>query len=250
MKKIFIPFIIATAFTLISCGVLQGAADIISDIDPSAVSTSNTQVLSNGEVISGLKEALSIGITNSVNLTSVTDGFLKNSAIVLPFPEEALKVKQKALNWGSDGKIEQFETTLNRAAEEASKEALPIFKNAILNMSIKDGFSILNGGNGAATKFLKDNTTEALVNTFSPKVDAAISKVQLTKYWNPIITKYNSAMTFTGGEKLNPDLTQYVTERAIIGLFYMVEQEENKIRKDPIARVTDILQKVFGSIGK
>src|SRR5690606_5991604 len=137
---------------------------------------------------------------------------------------------------------EKFETTLNRAAEEASKEALPIFKNAIMNMSIQDGFSILNNGNGAATKFLKDNTNSALMAAFAPKVEEAISKVKLTDYWNPIITKYNSAMTFTGGEKLNPDLDKYVTELAIQGLFTMVEKEENKIRQDPAARVTDILQ--------
>ena len=246
MKKIFVPFTIVAALAFTSCEVLEEAADILT----TDTGSTTTPSLSNGEVISGLKEALSVGITNSVSLTSVTDGFLKNSAITLPFPEEAIKVKQKALDWGLDGQVEKFETTLNRAAEEATKEALPIFKDAILNMSIQDGFSILNGGEGAATKFLQDNTTSALVTAFSPKVEAAIANVKLTDYWNPIITKYNSAMTFTGGEKLNPDLNQYVTERAIQGLFHMVEQEENKIRKDPMARVTDILQKVFGSIGQ
>jgi hypothetical protein len=212
--------------------------------------TSTTPSLTNSEVISGLKEALTVGIQNSVNLTSVTDGFLKNEAIRLPFPQDALKVKQKALDWGLGAQVEKFETTLNRAAEEATKEALPIFKDAILNMSISDGFSILNGGDGAATRFLKDNTTSKLVAAFSPKVKEAISKVKLTEYWNPIITKYNNAMSLTGGEKINPDLNQYVTERAISGLFQMVEKEENKIRKDPAARVTDLLSKVFGSIKK
>ena len=117
-------------------------------------------------------------------------------------------------------------------------------------MSIQDGFKILNGGEGAATKFLKDNTTSKLVAAFSPKVAESISRVKLTDYWNPIINKYNSVMTITGGEKMNPDLNAYVTERAIAGLFKLVEDEENKIRKDPAARVSDILQKVFGSIGK
>jgi Protein of unknown function (DUF4197) len=179
----------------------------------------------------------------------VTDGFLANADIRLPFPEDALKVREKALEWGLDGQVDKFEMTLNRAAEEATKEALPIFKNAILNMTIADGFSILNGGDGAATKFLKDKTTAELITAFAPKVDAAISKVKLTDYWNPIINKYNTAMTLTGGEKMNPDLSEYVTERAISGLFHMVELEENKIRKDPLARVTDILQRVFGSLG-
>jgi hypothetical protein len=117
-------------------------------------------------------------------------------------------------------------------------------------MSITDGFNILNGGQGAATSFLKNATNSALIDAFRPKVEAAISTVKLTEYWDPIITKYNAAMNFTGGEKLNPDLNAYVTERAISGLFTMVEKEENKIRLDPMARVSDLLQKVFGSIGK
>jgi hypothetical protein len=146
------------------------------------------------------------------------------------------------------GQVDKFETTLNRAAEEAVKEALPIFTNAITSMTISDGFAILNGGNGAATRYLKEKTTAQLTSAFRPRVEAAISKVQLTQYWEPIINKYNGAMTLTGGQKLNPDLNQFVTERAIAGLFIMVEKEENKIRLDPMARVTDILKKVFGSL--
>jgi hypothetical protein len=148
-----------------------------------------------------------------------------------------------------DSQVEKFETTLNRAAEEACKEALPIFKEAILTMSIQDAFGILNGGDGAATSYLKSKTTTALTSAFRPKVDAAISKVELTKYWDPMADKYNIAMGVTGGEKINSDLNAFVTDRAIVGLFTMVAKEENKIRKDPLARVTDILQKVFGSIG-
>lgn len=246
MKKIFLPLGIVATIAITSCDVLNEATDIL--LTDSGTNT--TPALTNGEVISGLKEALTVGITNSVNLTSVTDGFLKNQEIRLPFPEDAIKVKEKAHDWGLDGQVEKFEETLNRAAEEACKEALPIFKDAILNMSISDGFAILNGGNGAATKYLKDNTTSALKTAFRPKVDAAISSVKLTDYWNPIITKYNSAMTFTGGEKLNPDLNEYVLDKAIAGLFHMVEKEENKIRVDPLARVSDLLQKVFGSVTK
>lgn len=243
-KSIFVVGIVATIALIPACDVLEEAASIVTTTTTTAAKPS----LTNDEVISGLKEALNVGIRNSVNLTSVTDGFLGNPSIRLPFPEDAIKVKQKALEWGLSGQVEKFETTLNRAAEEATKEALPIFADAIMNMSISDGFAILNGGDGAATKYLRDNTTQKLVAAFSPKVEAAIAKVKLTEYWNPIITKYNSAMTVTGGEKLNPDLNKYVTEKAIAGLFYMVEIEENKIRKDPMARVSDILQKVFGSI--
>jgi len=230
---------------LISCDVLNESLKVVNSAQTTG---SSAPSLTNDEVISGLKEALQVGIKNSVNLTSVTDGFLKNDSIRLPFPPDAIKVKEKAMDLGLTGKVSEFETTLNRAAEEATKEALPIFVDAITNMSVQDGFAILKGGNGAATKFLKDQTTSKLVTAFSPKVKSATSKVELTKYWNPIITKYNNAMTLTGGQKLNPDLDAYITQKAIEGLFYMVEKEENKIRKDPVARVTDLLVKVFGSL--
>ena len=234
---------VVSALVLASCETLEQFAGNL----PSSGTTAG---LTNTEVISGLKEALTVGIKNSVSLTSVTDGFLKNQEIRLPFPEDAIKVKQKAIEWGLNGQVDKFETTLNRAAEDATKTALPIFVDAITNMSIQDGFSILKGGDGAATKFLRDNTTSKLVAAFSPKVAESISKVKLTEYWNPIITKYNSAMSIIGGQQLNPDLNAYVTERAITGLFKLVEKEENKIRKDPAARVSDILRKVFGSLGK
>jgi hypothetical protein len=248
MKKLFIlTSSVSLILTIVSCDVLNEAASVVG---VGTTTASTTPKLTNEEVISGLKEALSVGIKNSVNLTSVTDGFNGNSLIKLPFPQDAIKVRQKALEWGLDGQVEKFETTLNRAAEEASKEALPIFVDAIKNMTVSDGFNILNGGDGAATTYLKNQTTAQLTSAFRPKVEAAIAKVKLTEYWNPIITKYNSAMTITGGEKLNPDLNAYVTEKAISGLFLMVAQEENKIRKDPMARVSDLLQKVFGSITK
>jgi hypothetical protein len=233
---------LALLFSFISCDVLQESLNAVN------TSTNTKPSLTNDEVISGLKEALQVGIKNSVNLTSITDGFLKNDSIRLPFPPDAIKVREKAIELGLSGKVNDFETTLNRAAEEATKEALPIFADAIKNMTVQDGFTILNGGDGAATKFLKDNTSAKLIEAFSPKVKLATSKVELTKYWNPIISKYNSAMTLTGGQKLDPDLDAYITQKAIDGLFYMVAKEENKIRKDPMARVTDLLAKVFGSL--
>lgn len=242
LTALLIPIV---SISLVSCDVLNEAAGVLTT--PSN-SQSTMPKLTNDEVISGLREALSVGIKNAVNFTSVTDGFLKNDAIRLPFPPDAQAVKDKALGWGLSGQVEKFETTLNRAAEEATKEALPIFIDAIKNMSVQDGFAILNGGDGAATKFLKDQTTAKLITAFSPKVKEATSRVKLTEYWNPIITKYNGAMALSGGQKLNPDLDAYVTELAIKGLFQMVEKEENKIRKDPAARVTDILTKVFGSL--
>lgn len=241
MKK-FYAVLILGAF-LIGCGVVD-----ISSLPTATTTTPVKPQLTNDEVIKGLKEALTVGIKNAVDSSAVLDGFLKNSEIRLPFPPDAIKVKEKAISLGMQGQIDKFETTLNRAAEEAVKEALPIFKNAILNMSIQDGFGILKGGNGAATKFLKDKTSDSLAVAFLPKVKNATSKVQLTSYWNPIITKYNAAVALTGGEKINPDLDAYVTQLAIQGLFKLVEKEENKIRKDPGARVTDLLMKVFSNI--
>ncbi len=244
--KLSILLVPIVSLSLVSCDVLNQAASVITT--PSTSGQGAVPKLTNDEVISGLREALSVGIKNSVNLTSVTDGFLKNDAIRLPFPPDAIAVKEKALNWGLSGQVEKFETTLNRAAEEATKEALPIFMDAIKNMSVQDGFAVLNGGDGAATKFLKEQTTAKLVTAFAPKVKEATSKVKLTEYWNPIINKYNNAMSISNGQKLNPDLDAYITDLAIKGLFQMVEKEENKIRKDPAARVTDILTKVFGSL--
>ena len=241
MKLLVCLFIIS----LFSCSIIEDASTTILN------STNNSPSkidLTNDEVISGLKEALNVGIKNAVNLSSVKDGFLKNDMIRLPFPPDAIKVREKALNLGLSKQVATFEETMNRAAEEATKQALSIFVSAIKNMSVSDGFSILKGGNGAATKFLKSQTSDQLVIAFAPVVKDATTKVQLTAYWNPLITKYNTAMTFSGGQKLDPDLDAYITQKAIDGLFYLVETEENKIRKDPLARVSDILVKVFGSL--
>jgi len=231
--------------SLFSCSIIEDVSTTI--LNPTNNSPSKID-LTNDEVISGLKEALNVGIKNAVNLSSVTDGFLKNDLIRLPFPPDAIKVREKAINFGLSKQVTTFEETLNRAAEEATKKALPIFIDAIKNMSVSDGFSILKGGDGAATKFLKSQTSNQLVIAFAPVVKEATTKVQLTAYWNPIITRYNSAMTLSGGQKLDPDLDAYITQKAIDGLFYLVETEENKIRKDPLARVSDILVKVFGSL--
>ena len=235
-------FLFATLLIISSsCELLNEVSKVVQ----TPVATNASNPLSNEEVIAGLKEALSIGIKNSVNLTSATDGFLKNTEIMLPFPPDAIKVKEKAMALGLSGQVEKFETTLNRAAEEATKEAIPIFIDAIKNMTVQDGFAILKGGNGSASQFLKNQTSAKLVSAFAPKVKEATSKVKLTEYWNPIITKYNA---LTLGNKLDPDLDAYITQKAIDGLFIMVAKEEDKIRLDPAARVSDILIKVFGSL--
>ena len=229
------------------------ACDVLTEIaDTAMTGTTNAPAgLSNDEVISGLKEALTVGINNGAGKASLTDGFLKNDLIRIPFPPDVVRVKEK-LEGTSIGrsKVEEFEVGLNRAAELASKEAAPIFINAIKEMSIGDGFTILKGADNAATMYLKDKTTAELSAKFAPIVQTAIDKVNVMSLWGKVTTAYNASTILSGNDEVETDLNKYITDRAISGLFTLVQQEELKIRKDPIARVTDILSKVFGSLDK
>jgi len=202
--------------------------------------------LTNEEVIAGLREALSQGTNKGTALASKTDGFYKNVALFIPFPPEAQAVKSKALALGLSSQVDKFEQTLNRAAEEACKTAAPIFLGAIKEMTIQDGFSILRGADSAATNYLKEKTTAKLPAEFRPVIQQAVDKVQLTSYWQPLITAYNTATILTGSQTINPDLTGYVNEKATAGLFLLIEKEEKYIRQDPAGRVTELLKKVFG----
>lgn len=246
MKKLLI---IALAFILLSsCSEkgLQTLNTVLNTAD-SVLNEDQTLSLSNEEVIKGLREALKIGTDTAVHLASKADGFYKNPALFIKFPEEAIKIKTTLVDAGFGHLIDDFEMTLNRSAEEASKFAAPIFVDAITQMTIQDGFDILNGADNAATNYLRDKTTTQLKTKFQPVVEQAIEKVNLTKYWEPIINKYNILTILTGGEEINPDLEAYVTENAVKGLFTHIEKEEKQIRDNPAARVTDILQRVFGS---
>lgn len=230
---------------LISCDTLQQVANTAGV----SLSMENTSpALSNQEVISGLKEALTIGANKGAQQASAVGGFLKNDFIRLPFPPDAKKVRDKAMQWGLDKKVEKFEATLNQAAEEACKTAAPIFVNAITNMSVKDGFAILKGNENAATTYLKDNTSKALYQAFLPEVKKAIEMVKLTAYWEPLAKKYNQSTLLTGNDPINTDLNDYVTKRAMEGLFHLVELKEREIRKDPLSRTTDLLKKVFSTL--
>jgi len=199
--------------------------------------------LTNDEVVKGLKEALNVGINKSVDKASAVNGFFKNPAIFIPFPKDVEKVKTTLSSVGMKPQLDKFVETLNRAAEIAAKDATPIFINAITSMSLTDGISILKGNETAATTYLKTNTNDQLKIKFLPVVKNALQKVQITKYWNPLASKYNKLpMT----KKVNPNLEDYVTNKAIEGLFKLVGDEESKIRKDPASRVSDLLKKVFG----
>ena len=227
---------------------LNKISDKVKDQIDKTKTENTSNPLTNDEVIKGLKEALSRGIEKGANQASSLDGFLKNDIIRLPFPPDAEKVKEKALKLGLDNKVKEFEEVLNRSAEEAAKEAAPIFLTAIKNMSVQDGFSILKGSDNAATNYLKEETSTQLYNAFYPKVEAAIENVKLTSYWDPLAKTYNKTTRLTGAEPINTDLKKYVTQRAISGLFVLIENEEKKIRKDPIARASELLKKVFGSL--
>ncbi len=192
-----------------------------------------------------IKEALTKGITHGVDLGSVTDGYFKNPTIKIPFPPQAQQVESAVRNIGLGSQVDQAVESFNHAAENAAKSATPIFINAIKQMTISDAINIVNNQQkDAATQFLKRTTTEQLVAAFKPIIKDALDKVNATKYWSDIMTQYNR-IPFVS--KVETDLPDYVTRKAIDGLFYMIAQEEAKIRKDPMAQTTDLLKKVFGN---
>lgn len=229
-------------FLLSACAEMNQVLEEVNKVTENSGVTSKP--LTNAEVISGLKEALTVGTNNSTALTSKIDGFYKNPEIFIPFPPEALKVKEKVEALGMEKPVNDFVMTLNRAAEKASKEAAPVFIDAIKGMSIADGFAILKGNENAATQYLKDKTSAQLRTKFNPIVANALESVQVTKYWSPIITTYNKIPLV---QKMNPNLEDYVTTKAMDGLFLMLAKEEKEIRKNPMARVTDLLKRVFGN---
>ncbi|MFT3749378.1 MAG: DUF4197 domain-containing protein [Agriterribacter sp.] len=198
--------------------------------------------LSSTEIASGLKEALSIGTQNSTSRLSAVDGFFSNAAIKILLPEEAGKVESTLRNIGLGSLVDKAILSINRAAEEASKEATPIFVNAIKEMTITDALGILKGGDYAATDYFKNKTTAPLTAAFKPVIEKALAKTNATRYWSDVFSAYNKFTT----KPVNPDLSGYVTEKSLSGIFYEVSLEEQKIRKDPAARVTELLKKVFG----
>ena len=199
--------------------------------------------LTNEEIISGLKEALTVGTGNASQKLSLTDGFFKDAAIKILMPAEAQRVEKTLRNMGMGKQVDNAILSMNRAAEDAAKQAAPIFINAVKQMSFQDALGILKGGDFAATNFLKEKTTLALTGAFRPVIESSVEKVGATKYWNTLFTTYNKF----SAERVNPDLSAYVTEKALAGIFYQLGLEEQKIRKDPFARTSDILKKVFGN---
>lgn len=247
MKKIF-TFSLAVLAVVISSqaqfkNIFKKDSSGKSGIDRIIQKTSPKKGLNNDEIVSGLKEALSVGANNASKQLSSVDGFFKDAAVKILMPEQAKKAEKKLRSIGMGKLVDDAILSMNRAAEDAAKSAAPIFINAVKQMSIQDAVGILRGGDFAATNYLKSKTTSPLTAAFRPVIEASLKKVDATKYWNTVFTTYNKF----SADKVNPDLAAYVTEKSLAGIFFQVGLEEQKIRKDPMARTTDILKKVFAN---
>ncbi len=203
--------------------------------------------LDDGQVVSGLKEALSVGTANAVGATSAVDGYFANAAIKILVPEKARKAAGVLQKVGFRQEVDDFVLSMNRAAEKAAPYARARFVGAIREMTFDDARRILRGGDTAATDYFRGKTRQKLYDDFRPVVSKSMDEVGVTRSYKRMMGKYAS-LPFARAESL--DLDRYVTEKALDGLFYMVGQEEKKIRTDPAARVTDILKTVFGSASR
>jgi hypothetical protein len=199
--------------------------------------------LSSADIVAGLKEALALGAQKSAGKLSLTDGFFKDAFVKILLPEEIKTVESKIRMLGMGKIVDDAVLSMNRAAEDASREAAPIFLAAIKKMTVQDALGILQGADTSATGYLRKATGQELTNVFKPVIEKSLKKVNATKYWKDVFGVYNKFSP----TPVNSDLNAYVTERALKGIFYYVAEEEKKIRANPAARVSDILKKVFGS---
>jgi hypothetical protein len=221
-------------FSLTSCDALNQATEIL------AQTGSPTQT----EINMGLKQALEFGTSASAERLSLKDGYLGNLAIKIVFPQEAQKVERTLRTLGLNSLADNVILSLNRAAEDAAQEAKPIFLSAIKQMTIADATNILLGRDKeAATQYFKRVTSDQLHDKFKPIIESSLSKVGATRYWTDVMNRYNQ-IPLVG--KVNPDLKEYVTQKAMEGLFIEIAKEELKIRENVSARGTNLLQKVFG----
>jgi hypothetical protein len=202
--------------------------------DPGAITDS--------QISSGLKQALQFGVDHQVSKLTAEDGFFTNELVRIALPEELQKVDEALRKIGLGNLADEGLKLMNAAASDAVNEATPIFVNAIKDMSITDARDILMGGNGAATQFLQNKTSDQLYQKFYPVVDNSFGKVGADQIWTTAIDKYNS-LPFTND--VNNNLTEYVTQQALDGVFTMIAIEESKIRTDLQSRTTDLLQRVF-----
>ncbi len=235
MKKLFI-IISLFVFPVAGC---ETAKQILGSVGNN---TTGNGTLSNADIVQGLKEALRVGADTTTKKLSLLNGFFGDDAIRILMPPEAAKVEKTLRDVGLGKSVDKAVLSMNRAAEDATKYVGDILWNSIKSMSIQDAFSILKGGDFAATDYLKRTTSLQLTNQFRPVIERSLQNVDATKYWNDVFTVYNKFSK----APVNTDLPAYVTEKALSGLFYHIGLQEQKIRKDPVARVTEILRRVFG----
>ncbi|MCK4538197.1 MAG: DUF4197 domain-containing protein [Candidatus Krumholzibacteria bacterium] len=226
-------------FVLSGCVTLQEDLAAVLGGDP------GEGPLNESTVIAGIKEALKVGTNNTVLSTSSVDGFLGNQLIRIVLPDQLQSMAGTLRNVGLGSKVDELETGMNRAAELAAGEAREVFWNAITGMSVADAFGILRGHDTAATDYFHEKTHKALQARFHPIVHAKIQEIGLSRLYGQVADAYNS-LSFTEGPRL-VDLDEYVTDKALGGLFTVLAQEEQKIRQDPLARTTDLLKRVFGN---
>lgn len=200
--------------------------------------------LTEGDIAGGLREALRVGINKGADQASATDGYYKNTLIKILTPPELQRVEARLRQIGLGPQVDRFVLSLNRAAEDAAQKSKPIFIKAITSMSIQDAIGILRGPQDAATQYLRRTSGQELVKAFTPDIEAALKKNNTTKYYADLVKTYNRLPLV---QKINPNLTEYATNKAVDGLFILVAQEEKNIRENPVARVSDILRRVFGS---
>jgi hypothetical protein len=250
MKKILIGII---ALTLLGSGI--AGADLLDKVkeltgkkdkqssQPASQGNTLGAGLDKDTIAAGLKEALTVGSQNAVSTVSGVDGYLKNPAIKIPLPEKIQKVEKPLRKIGLSKQVDEFVVTMNRAAEKAAPVAKDIFVGAVKEMTIVDALNILRGGETSATDYMKSKTYDKLYGAFKPTVTKAVMDVGVTKAYQQLVNKAKKSRLIKD-ESL--DLDHHVTSKALDGLFYMLGQEEKKIRKDPVAQVTDLLKKVFG----
>lgn len=231
MKKVFLLFLI---FSFSSCAELQQIADNLPQ--------EGGYGISNQEIAGGLKQALQKGIDTRVTELTQEGGFFRNELVRITLPPELQKVDKALRDVGLDALADEGLQVLNRAAEEAVKEATPIFVNAVQEITFADARNILLGNDTAATEYLSGKTSEELYSRFNPVVTNSLDEVGATQVWTNIINRYNQ-LPLTG--KVNPDLPDYVTQQALQGVFTMIALEEAEIRNEVSARTTGLLKKVF-----
>ncbi|MCX8023002.1 MAG: DUF4197 domain-containing protein [Syntrophorhabdaceae bacterium] len=240
MKHIVFFILFLFSFTVIPMKHIHSASPF--DTLLKGIKVPSKQGPDENTTIAGLKEALTIGTGNAVTLVSKTDGYFKNQMIKILFPDSIQRVADVLGRLGYQRQIDEFILSMNRAAENAAPKAKEIFIGAIKEMTFEDAMSILKGNDTAATEYFKAKTSNQLYNAFKPVVSKSLNTVGATERYKTMMHSYE-AIPFVSKEYF--DLDHYVTNKALDGLFYMVGEEEKKIRNNPAARVTDLLKAVF-----